>query len=345
MATRQRRPTLKSIADEVGVSPTTVSYALNGKGAISEQTRQRIIQVAREMKYVFSAVEESETSPRVLGILYPDRVPCPPSVAGNSIHQIYSKFAQGIQSELARLRGYTATYAPNVRDNFIACGIPPNDLAGLIFFGYDADNDMVGWAAQRGIPVVLLNHAGTFGVSSVSVANRRATSCLVDHLIVEHGYRRFAFVQRSPVLSYTRARLEGCIDAMRGHGLTQKSLSVHTIGYETVKVVDDLMSRLPQLDAIVADRDWYAVQLIAELGQRGVSVPQDVAVVGFDNLGRSLESEPTLTTVGFDSVDIGKKAVRILDSINRGEVLEAHVEVPYVLVLRSSCGCMSVGRR
>lgn len=330
MAARQR-PTIRDIAERVGVSPTTVSYALRGVGVISEETRRRVMQAAQDIGYPIAAEQRRSLT---IGVLFPA------AFEGGLLyrHDIFGANAQGIDDAVQALGGCTVTYVPNDPDGFPFQHLYWHGVDGVINIGSDSRHPAVQSLQKKGVPIVLLNHLGTDGISSVSVAHSAAMTALTDHLIEEHGYRHFAYLKGTPV-SYTEARLQGTLKAVEKHGLSPDSLLVLSYEDGLDAVAEIVLRNLSRLDAIIADRTDHAVQLAQILRERGVKIPQDLAIVGFDDLSIGINMDPPLTTIAFDARSMARRATELLIAIIQGEIVYAHAELPFELKVRRSCGC------
>lgn len=332
LAQTKRKPTLSDVAERVGVSTATVSYVLRGIGAVSDQTRRRVLDAAREVGYPLPSRPPAIT----IGVLYPPGYSDDKTVQE---HEIYGRFVEGIQQAVSRLDRCTVSYIPNHPTSFVLQHFQTHGLDGMIFFGVDATHRAVQTARENGIPCVLLNHRGTNGVSSIQAANYDATVALAEHLINDHGYRRLVFLQSDPAASFTVERYDGAraaVERALAQGATLKLLRYHREIEPVARAIADLGT---SVDAVIVDRVVIAGRLVEALKAIGVRVPEDVAVVGFDDLQMAADAKPSLTTVRFDAVEMGRRAARALASLVAKEVTEIHVKLPCEVVRRSSCGC------
>lgn len=328
----RQRPTLRAIADRVGVSPATASYALQGKGTLKDETRARVISVARELGYPVPVLEPMV---RRLGVLFPAHFQHDEAIHR---HEIYAQFARGIERALSSVDGCIVTYAPNSPGSFLFQHLRESGVEGLIFFGVDVDHESVQATRAWQVPSVLLNHRGALGISSVGVANHAAMSELTGHLLEHHGYRQIAYLKGAPC-SYTTDRLAGARAAYAQRGLDPTHMDVISYGTTVERSMERILSLLPGLEAVIVDRAVYSVQLIELLKKKGYRVPDDVAVVCFDDLKATELATPSLTTIGFDAEELAYRAADLLISIIRGETAEAQILLPYRLIVRTSCGC------
>ena len=183
------------------------------------------------------------------------------------------------------------------------------------------------------------------GMTSILIDGEPALRDGIRHLVEDHHYRRFAFLGGPAANREARARLQTFMDALTGFGLRPPEASVvvgdwqYESGVEAVRILLD--ERAASFDAIVAANDPMAAGVIDGLRARGLRVPRDVAVMGFDDVAEARYSAPPLTTVRQPLEEQGRLAVEVLLRRLRGEVVDDVIVLPTQLVIRRSCGCSS----
>lgn len=332
--TERKKPTIRTIAEYVGVSPATVSYALRGKGVLSEATRQKVLEAARTLGYPLT---DDRTDPRLIGVIFPRHLQKDEAFHR---HEIYGAYTQGIEEVIRSVDGCMVSYVPNDPDSFLFHHLLRRDVDGLLFVGVDLENAGVQLVREKGIPVLLVNHRGTHEVSSVSVAHYTAMGELTDHLLQVHGYRNIFYLKGTPT-SYTTERLQGALDRAKRYGLSTDDITVIDCRHGVERALDPIMQALPDLEAVIVDNGGYAIDLVPLLTERGIKIPDDLALVCFDDLSISAKLEPPLTTIAFDAYELGRRAAEELLKVIRGEHITIHIELPYELKIRVSCGCHS----
>jgi LacI family transcriptional regulator len=179
------------------------------------------------------------------------------------------------------------------------------------------------------------------GCSTVSVANLDGARAAVKHLL-DLGHASVAIITGPPGNADAEARLRGYRRALREAGLEPASDLefrgdfTESSGYETARRV---LGRVPRPAAVFASNDSMAIGLLSALGNLGVRVPQEMGVVGFDDIAISRYVSPSLTTVRVDAHELGARSVRLLVSMGRAGGPFHHEVLPSVLVVRRSCGC------
>jgi phosphoserine phosphatase RsbU/P len=191
------------------------------------------------------------------------------------------------------------------------------------------------------IPVVSLS-LKVPGVTSVTVDSSQGLSNLLEHLIDVHHYRRIAFIRGPEASAEADERFGVCLDVLKRHGIAVDPALVAAGDFKeesgraiTARWLSE--DRLP--DAIVAANDEMAVGVLQLLHERGVRVPDDVAVVGFDDTDIAGSMLPSLTTVRQPLYDVGKRAAELVCSKLAGERVPDEVILRSSAVIRESCGC------
>jgi DNA-binding LacI/PurR family transcriptional regulator/signal transduction histidine kinase len=182
------------------------------------------------------------------------------------------------------------------------------------------------------------------GLSSVLVDNRSGMRQLVSHLVEAHGRRRIAFVQGPSFNAEAVDRYQAYCDALQAHGLACDPQLVcpgdfeRTAGIRAVQTLLD--ERKADFDALVGANDYMAIYAMAELQRRGVRVPEDVAVAGFDDIRDASGTVPSLTTVRQPLREMGDHALRTLLRLIQGEAQPEQTVFSSSVARRRSCGCM-----
>jgi DNA-binding LacI/PurR family transcriptional regulator len=186
------------------------------------------------------------------------------------------------------------------------------------------------------------------GVPSLIVSNRRGMAAVVEHLVGVHGRRRVACI-RGPLSSVeAQDRFDGYKDALARHGILLDPTLVRTGDFwipSGAAAIADLLDQGARFDALVAANDYMALGALDALRGRGVTVPGDVLVAGFDDTAVARLASPSLTTVGQPLERLGRCAVESVLRQLEGAATPESMELEVELVLRQSCGCASVVAR
>ena len=329
-------PTIHDVAQRADVSIATVSRVLNGSARVSEDSRRRVWAAAAELEYWPNRAASSLTTRRahVLGVLLPD-------LYGD----FFSEIIRGID-QAARGHRHQVLLSSSHADTgtvLAAARSMRGRIDGLIMMAPDAASTEAVDAIRRRFPVVLLNpSAPVEGCDSVSIANFEGALAATRHLIAL-GHRRIAMIRGPAGNVDAEERLRGYREALHEAGLQPlPSMELGGDFTETsgFRSATELLRRPPWPTAVFAANDSMAVGLLSALVARGLEVPRDLAVVGFDDVSIARFVTPSLTTVRVDAYGLGRQAVQLM--LSRGDPsipAPSHHEVlPAPLVVRRSCG-------
>jgi len=210
---------------------------------------------------------------------------------------------------------------------------------------YVGASAMGSWLLAKGLPAFSVGIAD--GVPSVGIDDSDGVTQLMRHLIEHHGHRRIAFISGTATNPEAQVR----------HGAYVRALEEHEIPYDPQLVLSGEFSResgvramyelfdqrqvpVGELQAIVASNDYTAFGVIDELSRRRIGVPDQVAVVGFDDMALASIHSPSLTTVRQPLERLGSEGVRALLGMLQGKMPRPSIELGTELVLRRSCGCL-----
>ncbi len=327
---------IRDVAREAGVSVATVSRVCNGSHLVTEATRQRVQDVCSRLGYVphgaARALITSKT--RMLGVLLPD------------LHgEFFSEVLRGID-QAAQRRGYhllVASSHDEPRELVTALGSMHGRVDGLVVMSPSLDASLALASLNARFPVVLLNcRVGGDAFESLTIENAAGAAAVVRHL-VQLGHRRIATLTGSPTNYDAAERLRGYREALLDAGIVpEQCLEVmgdfrESSGYAGTL---GLLGAARPPTAIFAANDAMAIGALGALHERGVAVPTEMAVVGFDDIPMARFVTPPLTTVHVDIAELGERAtVRLLDGLEHPEARERrHDSIPTRLVIRGSCG-------
>lgn len=344
------------VAGLAGVSIATVSRVYRNPESVRAQTRERVLAVARELGYVPSGNARglASRSTGVLGLCFPDYSdPDAETEAGaaeDEAAMLYSdQIIRGME-RAARRHGYALLIAASLRggpESLVA------KVAGRVDgFAVLARTVPTGEleAISRRQPVVVL--AGPREddqldhLDHIEVANHDGQRELTEHLIKDHGLRRLAFVGGHKDSPDAEARFQGYRAACRAAGLAvpdEPDLRVDPMtqaeGARAAAALLDRGEQDPQ--AILFANDQMAVGALHTLERRGIRVPQDMAVTGFDGIALSRLVRPSLTTVRQPMLRLGEEAAECLVRRLTGGRTDAprSLVLPVTVVRRASCGC------
>jgi len=316
------RPTMQTVAVAAGVSRMTVSNAYNRPDQLTADTRERVLQVARQLGYpgpdpaaqslrrrstgaiavvLTSRLTEAFTDPGLVTILH--GIASELSDAGRALLLVPTSAAQS-----------TFPVRHAIADAFVLC-----DLV--------ADDPAVTDALDRHIPVVTIGHPRLPGVPMVGIDNRRAAALAAEHLL-ELGHRRFCLLtveeeaddSALPARPVTRPsiplRAAGFADVLRRAGIGPSEIirraAGNTVAAAATVMAEVLAQPAPHRPtAVFTATDVLALGVLTAAHTAGVAVPDELSVVGFDDIAEAAASSPPLTTVSQPLFRIGQEAARI----------------------------------
>jgi DNA-binding LacI/PurR family transcriptional regulator len=334
MSIESRRPTLIDVARLAQVAPSTASRALKESPRISEATRLRVLAAARGLGYQPNRVAQSlraKTAPFV-GIVVPD--------IGITF---YSRFVKGAQ-EVLEAAGYQALVLNTERE------AGHEEVALRTLEGHQVTGILLATsrpkAAEPTLPTVYFDSlAGARGLAQVALANDQGMELLVGHL-AGHGHTRIAYIGGPPLFTSGEERLAGFRAAAERHGAPPHAAYVEIADSSwSSDSAAAAMARLLALaeppTAVVASGDTLAMGAIAACRAAGRRVPEDIALVAFDDPVFGALVDPPVTALRRSDLELGREAARLLLQALNGEIAAAAVRLPVELVVRRSCGCRS----
>jgi DNA-binding LacI/PurR family transcriptional regulator len=263
----------------------------------------------------------------------------------NIYHDFFAPLLSGVESVVSA-NGYNllvATYRAGLRKNYEP-PIGTHNTDGILVFADSLDDAQVERLHMRKFPIVLIHRTPPNGlpIPFVTVENRAAAYKLVDHLITEHGKRRIVFMRGPARQEDSYWREEGYKKALNANGLPfDEKLMLHgeferEVAYSAMR---EFLLDSPDFDAVFAADDDSAIGALKALNESGRRVPEDVALVGFDDLRLSSFLTPPLTTVRAPTEEVGQVAARQLFRILENAAPESTTLLPTQIILRRSCGC------
>jgi LacI family transcriptional regulator len=334
--TSDRPVTIYTVAARAGVSIATVSRVLRGTAPTSPVTRRKVLKAVQELDYIPLRAARKVYVPR------------------HQTHGLVLPWLSGpYYSEL--LTGFEAAAARYGQAVVIQLAGPQVDLEdavrrllarvdGLVLAN-DTVTDGFVRSACRGTPTVLLARNPVLGCDTVMVENLRAAEEITDHLL-RHGRRRLVFVGDPADSHDVTERYAGFRSALSRSGARSEAREVRPPVLVALEersgpgAVAAVLGAPEPPDALVCANDELAIAVMAVLSRQGVSVPGDLAVVGFDDIMTSRFVAPGLTTIRQPTRAVGHWAAIRLHERIEGRTHDVHPQVlPTELVVRGSCGC------
>ena len=337
------RSTIYEVARRSGVSTATVSRVMHDGSGFSATTRERVQKVALDLGWVPNGAARGLARRRVgiIGLLFPD-------LADDDVDSEAPLFVDLVirgAERAANLAGDAVLIAATrcaSRAN-IARSVA-SKVDGLIVTAQSLSDHEVTMLARMVPVVVIAARTAQHAHDTVCADNRQGSRVVTEHLLLRHGCRDIAFVAGPPESPDSIERFAGFRDALGAAGLAvPKQPAAH--GEFTQAAGGRIMAELLELGqapprAVVFANDQMAIGGLQALHAHGCAVPDDVAVVGFDDITSSRHTRPTLTTVAQPMRQIGEEAVRVLlDRLGQPDLPHRTLVLPTQLIVRRSCGC------
>jgi LacI family transcriptional regulator len=341
--------TIRDIAALAGLSKSTVSLVLNNSPRVDPATRRHVLAVIRRHNYVpsFAATALAKGSTRLIGMIVP----------GLSWHMVAS-INLGVAAVTERtgfdIILYTVTsdrdYGP-VIDRILTSSMS----SGILVVTDKQPLEPLVQLNRDGMPVVLVNTLGTpADLPSVGTDNYQGALVAVNHLL-QLGHQRIACVQGMMEYECCQDRYRGYLDALRGAGIQPdpELTKPGEFNPETVRIRSRELFALPKRQrptAVFAHTDVTAYAVIKAAADSGLRAPEDVSVIGFDDIESAAQIHPPLTTIHQPFMEMGRKAADLLLSAiraadDRGDdaaadepATPARLSLPTSLIVRASCG-------
>jgi DNA-binding LacI/PurR family transcriptional regulator len=318
--------TVRDIAERVGVSIGTVSRALKNQPGVGEDTRHRILKTAERLGYDLGNLRPTKL--RRVSFLH--RGHYTPS---NNV--FYSPVLHGVE-EACRKNDLVLSYELVTLEHPVTDVVRKHEADGLLCVSY-FEPDVLDAIKSTGIPVVLVDH-WTSDLPSVNGDNFNGTYQTAQHLI-GLGHKRIAFISGPPEHYSIRERRRGYRQALYDDGIpADPALDLTRDPPElesgTMGAMNQLMGLAQPPDAVIAYNDVTAFLILRYLQERGIRVPEDIAVAGFDDVESARNSSPPLTTVRIDKEGLGRVGVELL--LQGARSPKQSVSLPVKLMVRKS---------
>jgi LacI family transcriptional regulator len=332
------RPTLRDVAREAGVSPITVSRVVNRERLVSPNTAAKVKEAILRLGYEPNEMARSlrERRSRTIGLMIAD-----------ISNPFYAECAKAVE-EVAREKGYSVVLCASaesaeIEREYVGL-LARGRVDGLLLVPASSGRGYLKEERYAGLPMVALDRPiEDVATDTVLVKNREGTREAVRHL-VGHGHHSVAFVGGHEHLYTVRKRLEGYREAVREANL-QEILCFGAVDVaSSARMVANLLHAPSRPSAIFAWNNLAALGALRAIEERGMDVPEEVALVGFDDSDWAALLHPRLTLVRQPAYELGRQAAELLfERLQSTDMLAPRtVVLPTELVVRESCGCTHV---
>lgn len=334
--TKSPSVTIRDVARQAGVSVATVSRYLNHNAHVSDEVASRLERVMDALDFVPHATARNLAThkTRTIGLLF------------TYMHgDFFAPLLNGVET-VTNESGFdlliSSHHHPQPR-RWFPPPIGPHNTDGLLVFADSMDDDGLRRLARNDFPLVLIHRSSPEGLNlpCVTVENKAASFKIVEHLITVHHRRRIVYLYGYQEDSKWRQQgYQQALDAY--HIPLEPALLVpgefdRQVSYKSIR---ELLLNGIEFDGVFAGDDEAAVGVLTALQESGLNVPEDVSVVGFDDVHMAPFLTPPLTTVRAPTEEVGTLAARQLVKLIHGEPIEDLILLPTEMVTRRSCGCV-----
>jgi DNA-binding LacI/PurR family transcriptional regulator len=329
------RPTIYDVARLAGVSTATVSRALNGTGQIAPATREAIEAAVAQLGYSPNTIARSlvTNTTQTIALLLPDIT-----------NPFYAALVGGIQAS-ALSRNHTMLLCttegnPEREEQYLNL-LRAKRVDGALVDGLVLPSDRIARFVKDGFPIVCLDRdIDSSSIPLVQVDNRVGGFLATEHLL-SLGHRRIAHVTGAPALRISDERLEGYLEAHADAGLVPDPALVAEGAFTEeggYRAAQTLLESSVKFTAVFAANDLSAIGVVTAVAESGGRVPDDVSVVGFDDIRLAAYTSPPLTTVRQPATEIAQRATELLMDLTEGKQVEVkrHLLEPELIVRESS---------
>lgn len=328
--------TAKQIAKELNISPAAVSMALNNKPGVSNETRRKIIETAKAMGYDFSKNEFSKSETKTIAFVFFHK---------NFVFDtpFFTELATSIESTV-KDKGYKlAVYHIHDLDNIEEQIdlIQYSGCTGMILLGTIMSSEQIKPFEDVKIPIVLLDtYIPGAKMDCVVINNVEGARSATDYLIRKRKAQP-GYLHSSQYFHNFEERGDGFFKAVRQNGMPTSKSIVHKLSPSVDGAYADMIELInnkePLANCYFADNDEIAIGAMRAFKEKGYKIPEDISIVGFDNMSYSLYVDPPLTTVNVPKSYMGKIAAnRLIEIMSEEFHYTTKIEINTNLIIRKS---------
>ncbi|MDN7244961.1 LacI family DNA-binding transcriptional regulator [Planococcus shenhongbingii] len=319
--------TIRDVAKKAGVSVATVSRYLNDSGYVSGEAARAVADAVKELKYELNPVARSLNTKKtnIIGLIVPDIT-----------NPFFPELARAVE-DVALTYGYTVILCnsdenPEKEKNYIET-LRKKYIDGFIVTSNQLDAPHY---ANIPLPIVALDRAINANIPTVASNNREGAG-IGTRALLERGCKKILFLRGPEELNPANDRYEGFMDVIRHSGIEHHVAICPFHFTESEKIVESILQEQKDIDGIFASSDVSAAGALKAANTLGISVPDELQIVGFDGIAMGEMLSPGLTTVAQDIYKMGAIATRVLIKRIENQTEEQHFyEVPVELKIRGT---------
>jgi LacI family transcriptional regulator len=320
-------PTIKDVAREAGVSVATVSRVLNDTGYVGTDTRKKVMKAIAQLKYSPNEVARSlyKRESRLIGLLLPDIT-----------NPFFPQLARGVEDELGEsgfrlLLGNSDENTEKELD-YIQTFVQ-NNVVGIISATNHVDYQIYN---ELKLPLVLLDR--TSQEFPAVYADGREGGRLAARTLIDKGAERITLVKGPAHVKPAQDRYMGALEELSRTDVDFSVLSTTSYSFEEAKGwAEELFEKFPDTDGVIASNDIVGIAILHEALKLGKRIPEELQIIGYDDIPQSSLSYPTLSTIRQPAYEMGREAAQLLINIIKKEKnIEQTVQMPVELIERNT---------
>lgn len=329
------KPTVKDIAKIANVSPATVSNALNNRKGVSDEIKQVVLKVAKELGYSRESVSERNNIRLVIFKRHGKVVTDTP---------FFSNLIEGIEKE-CRTQGFELLIShvsildKDYRENI--AGMLTDNSSGMLILATEMLEEDLELFSGYLYPMVLLDSCFRYSNADSVLINNEDAAYRATSYLIEGGHKDIGYLSSSAYINNFYYRRQGYLDALNRHGISPNKVNQISLEPTMDGAYRDMSAYLRNNKniptAFFADNDTIAFGAMRALKENGIRIPDDVSIIGFDDLPFCEITSPRLTTIKVYKQELGSVAVRrLMKLINENDNLVQKIQIDTELIVRES---------
>jgi len=315
-----KKPTMNDVAKLAGVSQATVSNVINNKNIVSDYAIKKVYDSIRKLEYVPDAIAKSlkQKTSDVIGLIVPD--------IESGFYSEIAKIVEGYLQSNNFLTYLCNTFYDPILENKLIMNLRGHNVAGIIICYGLINQNIYDQLAFSNIPCVVMDdkvYSEIGSISSIEVDNIKGSKLAINYLH-KIGAKKISFASEPLVTKTLKNRFQGFKIAMgeNNYPLSDDLIFIENIEYDKLEMGHNLAEKIlleKDIDAIFASSDSLAIGIIKRLQEKNIGIPDDVLIIGFDNIKLSKLFSPSLTTIAQPLHTMATKSAEIILKKIKGE--------------------------
>lgn len=336
--------TIKDVAKKANVSVSVVSKSFNNYKDVKEETRQRVLAVADELNYSpnINAKNLSSKKQMTFGLISSGVLN--DNEKDNNAFDIFKGVYQAISESRFELSIYLIDSQQQKQQSYVQYCRERN-IGGAILQGIRTDDQYYKELIDTSLPCVVLdimNDTSNALIGTVSIDNAQASKDIAEYLLAKN-HRDIAIIAGTAETYVNKERMKGVEQALHSYGMELDDIDILDAGFSEDNAYKLAKAYLEKHrpTAFLCFSDLMAIGVMRAIKEAGLQIPQDVSITGFDDLVFSSYTQPALTTIRQDFVEIGRSAAQLLQDIKEHKNKQQHVWIEHQLIERDSVKAVS----